>query len=76
MLSGIRALPSGAAAISRNYSNLNNLAILRYAGAPKRDPPQDPTVNTPVSQRPLLETNLHVSFSYGFLLTVLKFLPT
>jgi hypothetical protein len=74
METGIRALPMGATALGRNFSNLNNLAILRYSGASHGNPPQDPTVNVPVSQRPLVENNLHVSFSYGRLLTMLMFL--
>jgi len=74
MQPGIRALPMGATAIGRNFSNLNNLAILRYSGAPEGNPPQDPTVDIPVSQRPLVENSLRVSFSYGRLLTMLMFL--
>jgi len=50
----IRSLPPG-----RNFSNNNNLAILHYEGAPKECPTVDPTVNIPVSQMPLIETNLH-----------------
>jgi len=50
----IRALPPGL-----DFSNLNNLAILRYQGAPNANPTNDPTVNIPVSQFPLVETNLH-----------------
>ncbi|KAH9953172.1 laccase [Russula dissimulans] len=50
----IRALPPGL-----DFSNLNNLAILRYQGAPNADPTDDPTVNIPVSKFPLVETNLH-----------------
>jgi len=42
-----------------NYSDFNNLAILRYAGATNGSPTVDPTVNIPVSQIPLVETNLH-----------------
>ncbi|KAI0285663.1 laccase 1 [Russula brevipes] len=52
----IRSLPN---APGRNFGNLNNLAILRYAGAPKANPTVDPTVNIPVSQNPLVETALH-----------------
>jgi hypothetical protein len=52
----MRSLPPG-----RDFTNLNNLAILRYAGAPKTHPTVDPTVNVPVSQNPLVETDLHVS---------------
>jgi len=50
----IRSLPNG-----RNYSDLNNLAVLRYAGASSGNPTLDPTVYIPVSQTPLVETNLH-----------------
>jgi len=50
----MRSLPPG-----RDFTNLNNLAILRYAGAPKAHPTVDPTVNVPVSKNPLIETNLH-----------------
>jgi len=53
---GIRSLPPGL-----NYSDFTNLAVLRYAGAPDGNPTADPTVNIPVSQMPLVETNLHVS---------------
>ncbi|KAH9074384.1 laccase [Lactarius deliciosus] len=49
----IRSLPPG-----RDFSNLNNLAILSYAGAPANQT-VDPTVNIPVSKLPLVETNLH-----------------
>ncbi|KAN0113960.1 laccase [Russula decolorans] len=52
----IRSLPN---AMGRNYSNLNNLAVLHYAGASSGNPTSDPTVNIPVSQTPLVETNLH-----------------
>ena len=48
---------------------MNNLAILRYAGAPETSPQQDPMVNIPVSQKPLVETDLHVSFSNELLRT-------
>ncbi|KAF8272718.1 multicopper oxidase-domain-containing protein [Lactarius quietus] len=53
----IRSLPN---APGQNFSNLNNLAVLRYAGAAQAYPPCDPTVNISVSQMPLVETNLHV----------------
>jgi hypothetical protein len=56
---GIRSLPPG-----RDFSNLNNLAVLRYAGAPQKNPIVDPTVDIPVSQIPLVETDLHVCVSY------------
>ncbi|KAI9450837.1 laccase [Lactarius psammicola] len=52
----IRSLPNFP---GRDFSNLNNLAILRYAGAPAANPTVDPTVNVPVSTLPLVETNLH-----------------
>jgi len=44
-----------------NFSDFTNLAVLRYAGASDGNPTADPTVNIPVSQIPLVETNLHVS---------------
>jgi hypothetical protein len=62
MQPGIRSLPPG-----RNYTNLNNLAVLRYAGASSENPSSDPTVNIPVSQTPLVETDLHVSLLYKLL---------
>ncbi|KAF8493492.1 laccase [Russula emetica] len=52
----IRSLPNATA---RNYSDLNNLAVLHYAGASSGNPTSDPTVYIPVSQTPLVETNLH-----------------
>ena len=61
MQPGIRSLPNAA---GRNYSNLNNLAVLRYAGASSENPTSDPAVNIPVSQTPLVETDLHVSLPY------------
>jgi hypothetical protein len=56
MQTGIRALPPG-----RDFSNYNNLAVLRYAGAQHGNPTVNPTVNVPVSKIPFIETNLHVS---------------
>jgi hypothetical protein len=56
-----------------NFNNLNNLAVLHYAGAPQGNPTSDPTQNVPVSQKPLVETALHVSFSYEHFLTILTF---
>jgi len=50
----IRSLPPGL-----NYSDFNNLAVLRYAGAANENPTADPTMDIPVSQIPLVETNLH-----------------
>ena len=62
---GIRSLPN---VTGRDFTGLNNLAVLRYAGAADTyptdptatNPTGDPTVNIPPSQLPLLETNLHV----------------
>jgi hypothetical protein len=68
---GIRSLPPG-----RDFSNLNNLAILRYKGAPKKNPTVDPTVNIPVSQKPLVETDLHVSVLQYDMSTMPMFLPS
>jgi hypothetical protein len=56
---GIRALPNPG--LGRfNFDNSNNVAVLRYNGAPDQFPP-DPSQNVPVIQNPLIETNLHVS---------------
>ena len=60
MQPGIRSLPS-VTGRNFNYSDLNNLAVLHYAGASSGNPTSDPTVNIPVSRSPLVETNLHVS---------------
>jgi len=49
----IRSLPPDL-----DFSNFTNLAVLRYAGAPKRNPTVDP-MNSLVSKIPLIETNLH-----------------
>jgi len=70
MQPGIRSLPNAA---GRDYSNLNNLAVLHYAGASSGNPTSDPTVNIPVSQTPLVETDLHVSLPYELLRTRLTF---
>ncbi|KAF8260114.1 Cupredoxin, partial [Lactarius quietus] len=53
---GIRSLPNAA---GQNFSGLNNLAVLHYAGAAKANPTYDPTSDVPVSQMLLVETNLH-----------------
>ncbi|KAI9508593.1 laccase [Russula earlei] len=45
--------------VTTNFSDFNSLAVLHYAGAPHENPTVDPTVNIPVSQMPLVETNLH-----------------
>jgi hypothetical protein len=52
---GIRSLPPDL-----DFSNFTNLAVLRYAGAPKSNPTVDPTMNGLVIKIPLIETNLHV----------------
>ncbi|KAI9438813.1 laccase [Lactarius indigo] len=52
----IRAVPNAAA--SQNFTDLTNLAILRYQGAPAINPSSDPN-NIPPSVRPLKETDLH-----------------
>jgi hypothetical protein len=44
-----------------NFSDFNNVAVLHYEQAPNTNPPEDPSVNIPVSKLPLVETNLHVS---------------
>ncbi|KAI0246644.1 laccase 2 precursor [Lactifluus subvellereus] len=51
----IRALPDVA---GQDYTNLTNLAILRYTGASDGDPPIHPTKNIPTSVLPLRETDL------------------
>ncbi|KAI9450836.1 laccase [Lactarius psammicola] len=56
----IRALPHVSTWIL-DFSDHTNVAILRYSSAPIEDPSADPNVNVPVSQLPLVETNLHVS---------------
>jgi hypothetical protein len=70
MQPGMRSLPIFP---GQNFSNLNNLAVLHYAGAPSGNPTSDPTVNIPVSRTPLVETNLHVSLPYELLGTRLTF---
>jgi hypothetical protein len=42
------------------------VAVLHYAGAPNANPPEDPTVNLPVPQLMLNETDLHVSQTVFF----------
>jgi hypothetical protein len=56
---GIRALPNPELG-GFNFSEYNNVAVLRYQGAPNQFPP-DPSQNVPVIRYPLVETNLHVS---------------
>ena len=57
---GIRALPNPEQVGAFNFSDFNNVAVLRYQGAPDQFPP-DPSQNVPVIHNPLVETNLHVS---------------
>ena len=66
----MRSLP---VATGFNYSDLNNLAVFQYTGAPLAYPTLDPTVYIPVSKTPLVETNLHVSLLYELLRTRLTF---
>ncbi len=65
MQSGIRALPRSAVLPEAGYNDLTNLAILRYLGALETHPFWDPTVYIPVSELPLVETDLHVSCSFS-----------
>ena len=58
----MRSLPPDSPGRHFNFDGLTNLAVLHYAGAPNANPTVDPTVNVPVSQMPLVETDLHVSF--------------
>ncbi|KAI0252565.1 laccase [Lactifluus subvellereus] len=53
----IRALPKTQIRTG-NFSDLNNLAVFHYAGAPDANPTVDPTANI-TSKLPLVETNLH-----------------
>jgi hypothetical protein len=56
---GIRALPNlGTGGFT--YDDYTNVAVFRYQGAPNQNPP-DPSLNVPVIQNQLVETNLHVS---------------
>jgi hypothetical protein len=54
---GVRAVPNLG---NQGFAGGTNLAILRYAAAPFRDPTSDPTTNIPQSVIPLKETDLHV----------------
>ncbi|KAI0246096.1 laccase C [Lactifluus subvellereus] len=51
----IRSLPPGG-----SYTDLINLAVLRYNGAANENPTVDPTTDIPTSSSPLVETSLHV----------------
>lgn len=52
-----------------NFSDFNNVAILRYKGAECEEPDQEPWVDVPKSKLPLVETNLHVSCASLFLIS-------
>ena len=56
---GIRAVPNLG---NTGFTNLANLAVLRYLGAPSGNPTVDPTTIIPISVLPLNETDLHVGF--------------
>ena len=47
-----------------NYSDFNNVAILRYQGAACEEPSKYPWEDAPQSYLPLIETNLHVSCAF------------
>ncbi|KAI0285664.1 laccase T2 copper depleted [Russula brevipes] len=55
----IRSRPDDVRGRHFDFAGLTNLAVLHYAGAPDANPTVDPTVNVPVSQIPLVETDLH-----------------
>ncbi|KAH9998722.1 laccase [Russula vinacea] len=55
----VRSLPTDAGGGTFTFDNFTNVAILRYAGAPDANPPGDPSVNVPVLQLSLNETDLH-----------------
>ena len=59
---GIRVLPDPTTGLF-NYSDFNNVAVLRYDGAEDGYPSEDPSVNVSQSKLPLVETNLHVSYT-------------
>ncbi|KAN0132864.1 laccase [Lactarius tabidus] len=52
----IRALPVSP---GQDFSNFTNVAILSYEGVNVQNPTNDSNVGVPVSQIPLVETNLH-----------------
>ncbi len=61
---GLRSLPSEILfdpPQSANFSGFNNVAVFRYKGAPDAFPTVAPDVDVPVSKKPLVETDLHVS---------------
>jgi hypothetical protein len=66
----MRALPASGGGGNFNFTNFTNVAIFRYAGAPIANPPGDPSVNVPVIQQPLVETNLHVSGTFSLYLFI------
>ena len=57
----MRALPHTAGNGISGFSGDIDAAVFHYEGAPNANPTTDPSVNVPVSQNPLNETNLHVS---------------
>jgi hypothetical protein len=60
MRTGMRALPP-AAGNATSFAGDTDVAVFHYRGAPNANPTTDPSVYIPVSQNPLVETNLHVS---------------
>jgi hypothetical protein len=63
----LRARPTSGGEGTGNFSNFINVGVLHYAGAPNANPLEDPSVNVPVLQLPLNETDLHVSQTFIFL---------
>jgi hypothetical protein len=61
MRSGLRAFPKTAGNGPTGFNGSINVAVFHYEGAPDANPTTDPAVNVPVSQLPLIETNLYVS---------------
>ncbi|KAF8474376.1 laccase 1 [Russula ochroleuca] len=55
----LRARPTSGGEGTGNFSNFINVGVLHYAGAPNANPLEDPSVNVPVLQLPLNETDLH-----------------
>jgi hypothetical protein len=51
-----------------SYAGFVHLAVLHYEGVPNAHPKVDPTDNIPISESPLVETNLRVR---GFCLGIL-----
>jgi len=55
----MRALPHTAGNGIPGFNGSINVAVFHYQGAPNANPTTDPAVNVPVSQNPLIETNIH-----------------